>query len=100
KAIHHMFLYMISLMHYDGIKERGGSNYRYINDIEEKYGSSFDSQFQQVIHIHHKANFSQDEVEQSYYDCVNHFISEVIKYSYKSKGRLKQLKLKWIDVIV
>jgi len=100
KAIHHMFLYMMSLMHYDGIKERGGSIYRYINDIEEKYGSSFASQFQQVIHIHQKAHFSQDEVEQSYYDCVNHFISEVIKYTYKSKGWLKRLKMKWIDVIV
>ncbi len=94
-----MFSYILLLFHYDGIKERGGSTYTYLNDIQQKYGASFAASFKEIIAINQSAIYSGKATTLEEHQLVDEFKEITLKKVVKSKNIFQRVKMKFWDFI-
>lgn len=98
-AAKRMFSYSLSLLHYDGLEERGGSPYTYEADISNKYGQDFADKFTQAITLNQIAIYSNQDITADERNKMEEFMQGTIEHVIQSKNLLQRLKMKYWDFI-
>lgn len=99
EATKRLFSYTLKLLHYDGVKKRGGSIYSYENDLREIYGDSFAHTFNKIAEINQMVVYSGQQVTREDYEAVKHFKNLTLAKVVNSKNIFKRLKMRLWDFI-
>src|SRR5690625_514980 len=94
-----MFSYIMLLLHYDGMKERGGSTRVYVKDIQTKYGPAYAAKFKEVVEINQAAAFSLRETSKAEHQTVVSFMNQTVNQIVKSKNIFQRIKMSMWDFI-
>lgn len=98
-SIPRMFAYSVSLLHYGGISERGGSMYSYLDEIGQVYGEEYVEMFKKVIIINQECLYSDNQIKIEKYEQMKHFMDYTLSKVFHSKNMLQRLKMKLWDFI-
>jgi|SRR5690625_1238205 len=94
-----LFSYTLFLLHYDGIKERGGSIHAYSKDLRNKYGKSFADGYKEVVEINQAALFSGRETSTEDHQLMISFKDLTLKKVITSRSIFQRIKMKLWEFI-
>ena len=98
-SIPRMFAYSVSILHYAGLPEKGGSLHNRINEVEQLYGEEYAQAFKRIITINQECLYSNKVIEKEKYDQMKHFMNETLSKTIQSKSFIQRLKMKFWDFI-
>lgn len=98
-SIPRMFAYSVSLLHYGGISERGGSVYSYLDELGQMYGEEYVETFKKVVIINQECLYSDNEIQIEKYEQMKRFMNDTLSKVFHSKNMLQRLKMKLWDFI-
>lgn len=98
-SIPKIFDYTLSLLHYAGLSRKGGSIYRYIEDIEQMYSKEYAEKFNQVIKINQQARFSTNKLSKEQHEQMKNFMDETLANLIQSKSVFIRMKMKFWDFV-
>ena len=98
-SIPKMFAYTLSLVHYAGLSERGGSMYRYSEDLQKVFGDEYVESFKKAVVINQQCLYSNEDIQKEQYEQIQHFMNETHSRLIQTKNMWQRIKMKLWDFI-
>lgn len=94
-----LFYYAMDLLHYDGITQKAGSTYHYVEEVEQRYSDKYAEQFKSALKIQQAALYSPNGMTEMEYDEMQQFMNDTLTQVLASKNIFQRLKMKFVAFV-